>query len=97
MKSPDMDQSFYEVTISENKDERECSSHEICQKSECDRNLCWANKKCQKLDLGKCHPLCAGGCNVDNSPTDCYVCKGLLTKDGTCVSSCPAGRYVKLY
>lgn len=84
-------QSYYEVIVTQNKEEKECNSQEICKARGCERNLCWNKDYCQQLRLEQCHPLCSGGCYDNISESQCYACKGLLS-DGKCVSSCPQHR-----
>ncbi|XP_065208199.1 insulin receptor-like isoform X2 [Planococcus citri] len=89
-------QTYYEVTVAQVKIEDECKSVDICKSSGCERNLCWGKGSCQILHLDQCHPLCAGGCYENNSADHCYACRGLVTNEGKCVSTCPPQTYVYL-
>ena len=80
--------SFYDVFVAQNGDELECLGKSKKWCSSCDRELCWAKSKCQITHLD-CHSLCAGGCSEPDNPDACFVCKGVLTKDGKCVEECP--------
>lgn len=97
MKLDNNNRTVYEMFAYQNKEFRECASQEKCRNLGCKQDLCWSATECQLLSLDGCHAACAGGCYKNNSEYDCYSCKGLLTMDGRCVSSCPNGRLIFLF